>query len=95
MRIGDTVQFIGQNSFWRQLNLKTIEFVTDEEDWIGTWNENILLQQFFGKATAIEGNNDEASLARLPYSQIPNSVFTVSTELPAPTTLKLIRRTNP
>ena len=94
MRIGDTVQYIGQNSFWRQVNLKTIEFVTDEDDWIGTWNANTLLQQFFGKATAIEGKNDEASLERLPNSQIPNSVFTVSVELPAPTTLKLVRRNN-
>ena len=95
MRIGDTVQYIGQNSFWRQVNLKTIEFVTDEENWIETWNANTLLQQFFGKAAAIEGKNDEASLARLPYSQISSSVFSVSVELPAPTTLKLIRRTNP
>ena len=94
LRIGDRLKYIGQNSFWRQLNLKTIEFVTDEEDWIGTWNANTLLQQFFGKATAIEGKNDEASLERLPYSQIPSSVFTVSVELPAPTTLKLVRRNN-
>ena len=44
LRIGDRLKYIGQNSFWRQLNLKTIEFVTDEEDWIGTWNANTLLQ---------------------------------------------------
>ena len=43
MRIGDTVQYIGQNSFWRQVNLKTIEFVTDDENWIETWNANTLL----------------------------------------------------
>lgn len=48
IRIGDALETIGLNSFWRQVNLNTVEFVTDEEDWIGKWNSMTLLTQFFG-----------------------------------------------
>lgn len=91
LRIGDRINSIGRNSFWRQLNLTTIEFVTDEEDWIGTWNAKTFLTQFFGVASEIDGKSDEATLTRLPTSEIPNSVYSVSSGLPTPTTLKLIR----
>ena len=95
LRIGDQIEHIDQNSFWRQANLKTIEFVTDEEDWIGKWNAKAFLTQFFGVASAIDGQTDTATLTQLPSSEIPNEVFSVNFGLPHPTTLKRIRRTNP
>ena len=76
------------------MNLKTIEFVTDEEDWIGTWNANTILKQFFGEASPIEGKSDEATLTQLPRSEVPNTVYSVTSGYPTPTTLKLIRRDN-
>lgn len=94
LRIGDRLEYIGQNSFWRQLNLKTIEFVTDEEDWIGTWNANNYLTQFFGVAHAIDGVSDTATLTQLPTSEIQNSTYTELDSRPKPTTLKLVRRNN-
>ena len=95
LRIGDQIEHIDQNSFWRQVNLKTIEFVTDEDDWIGKWNAKAFLTQFFGVASAIEGQTDTATLTQLSSSEIPNEVYSVNFGLPHPTTLKLIRRTNP
>ena len=94
LRIGDRLKYIGQNSFWRQLNLTTIEFVTDEEDWIGTWNANNYLTQFFGVASAIDGVSDTATLTQLPTSEIQNSTYTELSARPKPTTLKLVRRNN-
>jgi hypothetical protein len=95
LRIGDRVKYIGQNSFWKQLNLTTIEFVTDEADWIGKWNANYYFPQFFGVASAIDGVSDTATLTQLPTSEIQNSTYTELNARPKPTTLKLIRRTNP
>ena len=94
LRIGDKLKYIGTNSFWRQLNLTTIEFVTDEEDWIGTWNANNYLTQFFGVASAIDGVSDTATLTQLPTSEIQNSTYTELSARPKPTTLKLVRRNN-
>ena len=95
LRIGDRVRYIGANSFWRQLNLTTIEFVTDEEDWIGKWNASYYFRQFFGVASAIDGVSDTATLTQLPTSEIQNSTYSELSARPTPTTLKLIRRTNP
>ena len=91
LRIGDGLESMGQNSFWNQRNLKTIEFVTDDENWIDTWNNKVFLTQFFGVASAIEGKSDEASLTQLPRDQVPSSVYSVTGGYPTPTTLKRIR----
>lgn len=94
LRIGDRVRYIGANSFWRQLNLTTIEFVTDEEDWIGKWNASYYFRQFFGVASAIDGVSDTATLTQLPTSEIQNSTYSELSARPTPTTLKLVRRNN-
>lgn len=60
--IGDRLNHVGINSFLCQHNLKTIEFTTDEEDWIGTWNNNSVLVGWLGTAVAVEGKDDEATL---------------------------------
>ena len=60
--IGDRLNYVGINSFISQHNLKTIEFTTDEEDWIGTWNNNSVLVGWLGTAVAVEGKDDEATL---------------------------------
>lgn len=60
--IGDRLKYVGMNSFISQHNLKTIEFTTDEEDWIGTWNNNSVLVGWLGTAVAVAGKEDEATL---------------------------------
>ena len=60
--IGDRLNYVGIDSFLCQHNLKTIEFTTDEEDWIGAWNNNSVLVGWLGTAVAVEGKDDEATL---------------------------------
>lgn len=60
--IGDRLRYVGKNAFLCQYNLKTIEFTTDEEDWIGTWNNNAVLVGWLGTAVAVSGKDDEATL---------------------------------
>lgn len=60
--IGDRLKYVGMNAFISQHNLKTIEFTTDEEDWIGTWNNNSVLVGWLGTAVAVAGKEDEATL---------------------------------
>lgn len=74
--------------------MTTIEFVTDEEDWIGKWNANYYFTQFFGVASAIDGVSDTATLTQLPASEIQDSTYSELSARPKPTTLKLVRRNN-
>lgn len=60
--IGDRLKYVGRNAFISQHNLKTIEFTTDEEDWIGTWNNNSVLVGWLGTVVAVAGKEDEATL---------------------------------
>ena len=74
--------------------MTVVEFVTDEEDWIGKWNANLYFTQFFGVASAIDGVSDTATLTQLPSSEIRDSTYSEVSARPKPTTLKLVRRNN-
>lgn len=87
--VGDSLQTVGQNALWRQVNLETIEFTTSQENWIEAWNNHAILPNWFGPAAAIEGKDDEATLT--PFATAPSIVYSVTSEHPKPTKLKLKR----
>lgn len=91
LRIGDKMKAItGKNTFYGMEHLDTIEFVTDQEDWIAAWNNNPILPLWLGTASDIEGKTDEAKLTPVTRT-IPDSLYT-GTRYPKPTKLVLIRR---
>ena len=68
LRLGDCLEFLGQNSFWGQDTLDVIEFVTSEENWIAAWNNHAIA---FGTATAIEGEPNQATLTPISDENYP------------------------
>lgn len=87
--IGDKLESVGTNALWANTKLETIEFTTEQEDWISAWNNHSILPNWFGPATRIEGNDMEATIT--PYSIAPSIIYTVTSGHPKPTKLKLIR----
>lgn len=60
--IGDRLTSVGKNSFYGHHLLKTIEFTTDESDWIGAWNSNPTLVAWIGTAVVDPDNDQEATI---------------------------------
>lgn len=94
LRIGDSLATWGQNSFWGQTMLDTIEFYTQEENWIQAWNNHSILPVAFGIATAIEGETGIATLTPQDDSDVPSAIFSEHTRRPKPTKLVLVRDLN-
>lgn len=92
VRIGDTLQAFGANSFWSQQMMEEVEFVTDEEDWIAAWNNHSLMPYIFGDATPANGQATETTLTQKPASEIPTSIYVNCNRRPTPTKLKVVRR---
>ena len=59
--IGDGIRIVGTNTFYGHENLETIEFATDSENWIDTWNNNTVISNWIGAAQATS-NPNEATL---------------------------------
>ena len=66
LRIGDCLSSIGQNAFYSQSNLKTLEFVSDRDDWIQFWNSSEMFSKWGGTLAPVDGNPDEAVVSVLP-----------------------------
>lgn len=81
---------MGLNSFWRNHNLHTIEFVTADDNWIDAWNNHAIYPKMFGTAAAVEGVSDRATLTSPP--DVTNEFFSVATEHPKPENLVWIKR---
>ena len=90
LRVGDGLEYVGSNCFWRHTNLHTIEFVTADDNWIAAWNNHAILPRWFGTATAVEGETDKATLT--PPPQVIDDFYSVSSEHPTPTNLVWIKR---
>ena len=45
---GDGLTTVGKDALAAQINIKTIEFATNESDWIGAWNSNQTLVNWLG-----------------------------------------------
>lgn len=56
--IGDNVTNIGKNTFYGHENLHTIEFATDSENWIDTWNNNTTISNWIGAAKGTANPNE-------------------------------------
>lgn len=59
--IGDGIRIVGVNTFYGHENLETIEFATDSQNWIDTWNNNTVISNWIGAAQATS-NPNEANL---------------------------------
>lgn len=88
MRIGDTLREMGVNCFYYNPKLHTVEFVTDEEDWIGAWNNHPILPKVLGTATASEMEN-EGNMT--PISS--TNEYILGPEWPKPSKIIRVRRT--
>ncbi len=73
LRIGDKITKMGLNCFYGHENLRTIEYVTDEENWIGKWNSSILANAI-GTAIPVDGNPNEATIQ--PISGADGTYYT-------------------
>jgi len=81
LRIGDKLNSMGTNCFYGHENLKTIEFVTSQEDWIAAWNNHAILPLLFGTVTASE-TTGEADFQPDSEKATPPSSLTTSTRWP-------------
>ena len=88
LQIGDCIESVGVNTFYKARGLTTIEFVTDEEDWIAAWNNHPVLPNWLGPATSTEIEG-EATLT--PFTTRPETYYS-NTDYPKPTKLVLVRR---
>ena len=95
LRIGDTLQSLGIHAFYGCEKLTTIEFVTDQEDFVAAWNNHAIFPNWLGTASKQEGDGeDEATITPIPGSVAKNGPYYTNTRNPKPTRLVRIRRGN-
>ena len=89
IRLGDCLESVGMNAFYGNINLKTVEFVTDSNDWISAWNNHAIFPNLFGSATG-ESSSDVAQIT--PFSSYPTEYYS-NARFCKPTVLVRVRRT--
>ena len=92
LRIGDTLTTLSHtNPFYMNPELTTIEFVTDQEDFVAAWNNHAIFPNWLGQASKQDGDGEnEATLT--PITGNSNPYYTTTSNWPKPTRLVRVRR---
>ena len=67
VRIGDGITNVGKSVLEGHVNLETIEFATNESNWVDVWNNHAILPSWLGTIALIEGEIDKATLTPAEY----------------------------
>ena len=92
--IGDGIRVVGLNTFYGHENLETIEFATDSENWIDTWNNNTVISNWIGAAQATS-NPNEANL--IPQVGVDGTYYSGTRRIGSNTekTIKIVKVAKP